>query len=44
MVDAVGMNLCVLDATKEASLLEFRVVSERIVAKVEVGDSRERKC
>ena len=43
MIDAVGMNLCILDAAKEASLLQLRVVSERIAAKVEVGDARKLK-
>ena len=44
MVDAVRMNLCILDATIEVALLQFRVVSERIAAKVEVADAREDKC
>ena len=44
VVNAVGMNLCILDATIEAPLLELRVVSKRVAAKVEVTDSREHKC
>ena len=43
MLNAVRMNLCILDAAKEAPLLQFRVVSERVAAKVEVADAREDK-
>ena len=42
VVDAVRVNLGILDAAKETALLEVGIVGQWIAAKVEVGDTRER--
>ena len=42
MVDAVRVNLGILDAAKESALLEVCIVGQWIAAEVEVGDARER--
>ena len=42
VVDAVRVNLGILDAAKETALLEVSIVRQWIAAEVEVGDARER--
>ena len=42
VVDAVWVNLGILDAAKEPALLEVGIVGQWIAAEVEVSDARER--
>ena len=42
MVDAVRVNLGILDAANESALLEVGIVHQWIAAEVEVSDARER--